>query len=286
MKILITGSAGFVGKYLFMRLQHNHQVFGISRRASVTTTHPMDITSENLSHVLDEIKPDIIIHAAALTNVDYCETHQEETWKMNVDGTKNIVSWASQHAVKCIYISTYYVYAGKEKVYTEASETLPVNFYGHTKLVAERLVSSLPDYTILRPASIFGYDPGGKNFLMQILSTQAPRKVVDDQISNHMDIEVLCDYVEGVIKKNIHGIYNIAGPTPANRFDFTLLIAEIFGLNKELFERISTAELRQIALRPLSNATDSSKLRTLLDYDCPKIEESLLRIKAKMNLTR
>ena len=145
MKILITGSAGFVGKFIFNYLKSENQLYGISRRSSETTTHSFDISNIDISRILNEIAPDVIIHSAALTNVDYSEEHQDEAWKTNVFGTENLVKWCKENDKKMIYISTDYVYSGEKNNYDEYSETNPVNYYGKTKLEAENLVKDMGD---------------------------------------------------------------------------------------------------------------------------------------------
>jgi len=276
MKILITGSAGFVGKNLFNYLKKEHEIYGISRRAGETITHQCDITKKDeINIVLGSINPDIIVHSAALANVDYCEEHKDETWETNVEGTMNLVKWSFLNKKKIIYISTDYVYAGETNDYNEDSETKPVNFYGESKLAAEKIVSILQNYLILRPTGIFGYDKGGNNFFMQMLNLKSKRIIVTDQIGNPIDVLVLCEYIKRSIDKNINGIYVATGPETIDRYQFTFLIAELFGIDKNLLQKGKTADLGQKAPRPLNNGTNSSKLRSILDYNCPSLRESL-----------
>ncbi len=283
MKILITGSAGFVGKNLFSSLNKNYEVYGISRRASTTTTHQADITSLKIFEILDIINPNIIMHCAALSNVDFCEEHRAEAIMTNIIGTHNIVSWAAMHHAKIIYISSDYVYAGETDGYNEESETKPVNFYGEIKLISEKLVSEISGSVILRPTVVFGYDIGGNNFLMQMLSLKEKRKIPRDQWSNPTDVRILCDYVREAIIKNIEGTYVATGPETLDRYSFALLIADVFGINKELLQPVVTETLHQKAKRPLHNGTDSSRIRSLISYSCPSVRTSLEDIKKKLS---
>ncbi len=282
-RILITGSAGFLGKNLFSYLKSKHTLYGISRRLSETTTHQVDLTSPNIENVIDIINPEIIIHTAALTSVDYCENYPEEAHKFNVLATEKIVNWCKKNNKKIIYISTDYVYPGTSNHYNENSETGSINIYGKTKLEAELLIQSLTNWCILRPTVIFGYDLGGNNFLMQILSLTEKRKIPFDQISNPTDVKVLCEYIGRIIDSNISGLYVATGIDQLNRYDFALLITKIFGLDKNLLEKTSTSSLNQSAKRPLNNGTDSSRLRDILKYKCPTIEESLITIRSQLS---
>lgn len=281
MKILIAGSSGFVGKSLVQRLSKNYEVYGLSRRESPTTHYRLDVTDQNLKGLLDNINPDILIHSVKLPkSVDYYETNKQEAENTEIRGTTNLVEWAVKRKRKLILISTDYVYEGKTNNYNEESETKPVNYYGELKLKTENIVSNnLEDYLILRPTVIFGYVPNDSNFLMQILNAKERRKIPYDQISNPTDINVLADYMQFLIEKDARGLFVTTGPESVNRYDFTLMIADIFSLDKSLFMPVSTQELGQTAKRPLNNGTDSSKIRNYLNYDCPSVYNSLKKIK-------
>lgn len=281
MKILVTGSSGFVGKSLVRGLSKNYEVCGLSRRESDTTHFRADITSPDIKNLLNNINPDLLIHSVKLPkSVDYYEFNREEARNTEIGGTTNLVDWSRERKIKLILISTDYVYEGKTNNYREDSETKPVNYYGELKLQIERIVSNnLENYIILRPTVIFGYVPDDSNFLMQILNTKEKKRIPYDQISNPTDINVFADYTQSLIEKNATGLFVAAGPESINRYDFTLMIADIFSLDKALFMPVSTQELSQIAKRPLNNGTDSSRIRNYLNYSCPSLYESLQRIK-------
>ncbi len=281
MKILITGSSGFVSRSMVQELRKDHEVYGLSRRESPTTDYQIDITNNNITPLLSSIAPDILIHSVKLPkSVDYYETNRKEAENTEIKGTTNLVNWASQNKKKFILMSTDYVYEGKTNNYNEESETKPVNYYGELKLKTENIVrNSLEDYLILRPTVIYGYIPGDFNFLMQILNTKEKRKIPHDQISNPTDINILADYTKYLIEKDARGLFVATGPESINRYDFTLMIAEIFNINSSLFMPVSTQELGQTAKRPLNNGTDSSRIRNYLNYDCPSIYTSLKKIK-------
>lgn len=284
MKILITGSSGFVGKSLVQRLSKNYEVYGLSRTESPTTHYKFDVSAPNIKDLLSHINPDILIHSVKLPkSVDYYETNRKEAENTEIRGTENLVAWALQNKNKFILMSTDYVYEGKTNNYNEESETKPVNYYGELKLKTENIVrNSLEDYLILRPTVIYGYIPGDFNFLMQILNTKEKRKIPFDQVSNPTDISLLEDYIKYLIEKDARGLFVATGPESINRYDFTLMIAEIFEMDKTLFMPVSTQELGQIAKRPLNNGTDSSRIRNYLNYDCPSVYTSLKKIKESM----
>ncbi len=285
MRIAVIGSSGFVGKNLVERFRESwkkYDVYGISTKDSDTTRVTGDIRNKEIKNLLDNINPNIVIHSAKLRGgVDYYENHREEAEKVEIDGTRNLAEWAKKNNKKFILLSTDYVYEGKTNNYDEESETKPVNFYGEMKLKTEEIVKdNLENYVILRPTVIFGYVLGDTNFLMQVvLNTKERRKIPYDQISNPTDINVLMDYTEKFIERDIRGLFVATGPETINRYDFTMQIADVFNLDKSLFEPVRTKELGQIANRPLNNGTNSLKIRNYLNYKCPSLHESLIRIR-------
>jgi len=112
---------------------------------------------ENITEFFNSIKPEIVVHAGALSNVDKCEENKELAWKINVEGTQHIAELSRKHKAFLIYVSTDYVFSGKKGMYTENDETKPINHYGKTKLEGEKIVRNLmPEWCIARPSVIYG----------------------------------------------------------------------------------------------------------------------------------
>ncbi len=289
MKLAILGSSGFVGSCLFNRFNEKYELSGISLNPHDCTTNICDIRNKrDLEQALGNINPDVIIDSVKLRkSVDYYEKNREEAFSLHVSGIRNIAQWAREREKKLIYISTDYVYPGETNNYNEYSETKPLNYYGELKLQAEKIVKeNVLNHAILRSTVIFDYLPGDVNFLMQILNTREKRKVPYDQISNPTAINVLADYVKGIIEKDGRGLFVATGKESINRLEFSLMIADIFNLDKDLFVGVQTSELGQIAKRPLNSATDSSKIRNYLNYECPTLRDSLKEMKKRYELSR
>jgi len=284
MKILVTGSSGFVGSHVVQHLRNNYDVEGLALSASEWNTYQVDLrNAQSLHKILDQSQPNVIVHCAALTHVDYIEDHVEEAREYLVHATQNLVDWAKEKDVYFIYLSSDYVYEGKkeEQPYTEKSPTHPLNALGSLKLEAESAVSMLKHWAIFRPGVIFGYHPNGKNFLMQLLNLSEKRNVPSDQFSNPTDIEVLKEYISRAIEKNIQGIYNATGPEIMDRYTFALVITKVFELDSSLLVPRTTTELNQSTKRPLHDGLDISKLLNTLNYQPPSVEESLQAHKIK-----
>jgi len=286
MKILITGSSGFLGKNLYKRLKKEYKITGIDKSRDEYTDYSVDITDrKKIENLIKATRPDIVIHTAALTNVDYCETHREEAYNINVKGTKNLIDSLKNREAKFIFISSDYVYDGLKGNFNEESPTNPINYYGKTKLEAEQIVRRCKNYLILRPTVIFGWDERGKNFFMQLFRNQKdnlPMKVPIDQKSNPTYINLLVEIIYKSIPKNLTGTFIATGPETISRYNFALKICNIFSFNKTLIMPVKTKNLNQIAPRPLNCGTNSSKIRKSLGMNFPSLEENLLELKSSL----
>lgn len=128
MKILITGASGFVGTKVLTMLSRRHQVIGMGYRHVAKELIALDLTQESLVNaVLKEIRPEMVIHSAALANPDYCEEHPEEAKIINVLGTKYVADACNQMGPKLIYVSTMAVFDGTNPPYGENATPSPVN---------------------------------------------------------------------------------------------------------------------------------------------------------------
>lgn len=253
-----------------------HQIVGIDKESDITD-------AEKIKGFIQKIRPDIVIHAAALTNVDYCEIHRREAYDTNVGGTKNLIDSLNDQKVKFIFISSDYVYDGIRSNFDEESPANPSNYYGKTKLEAEKIVKKHKNHLILRSTVIFGWDREGKNFFMQLFKNQKEgksMKVPVDQYSNPTYINLLIEIIYRSILKDLTGLFVATGPETMNRYDFAVKICEIFDWDKNLLTKVYTRELGQAAKRPLNCGTSSSKIEKALEMNFPSLDENLRDLKS------
>ncbi len=230
MKVLLTGADGMLGSDLSPVLENaGYEVFETNKKQ-------MDIIdSECVSDIISEIKPDIVIHCAAYTNVDRAEVDYENAYKINVVGTENVANAANNIGAICVYISTDYVFDGKKNTpYTILDKPHPINNYGLTKLKGEEAVQKkCTKYQIVRTSWLYGHH--GKNFVETMLSLRNKEeiRVVDDQTGcPTWTVEL----AEGIIKilDMPYGIHHICGSGFASWYDFAKEIFKIEGLNVNL----------------------------------------------------
>lgn len=283
MNILITGSAGFLGKNLARTLGKRHTIIGADRSESPWTNAVVELTDKTkVRDLIHAARPSVIIHGAALANTDYVETHRQEARAINVGGTNNLLESMEGNDTRFIFISSDYVYDGVKGNFNEESALHPINYYGQTKVEGEQLVEKHKNHLILRPAVLFGWDPGGKNFFMQMMENQRakrPMRVPMDQQSNPTYIELLADVIQRGISKELTGTFVATGPETMSRYEFAMQICNIFGFAKELITPIQTSELGQTAKRPLNCGTNSSRLCQALSLNFPSVRQSLKKLK-------
>jgi dTDP-4-dehydrorhamnose reductase len=289
LKLLITGGSGLLGSKLAEKAEkEDYEVYsGYNQhetRAGISVK--MDVGDRDSVHtVFDKIKPEIVIHTAALTNVDLCEQDKILAWKVNVEGTRNIVELSRIHGFFIVYVSTDYVFSGEEGMYKEMDKTSPINYYGITKLEGEKTVMALTtEWCIARPSVIYGSTlaTGKTNFALWVLDKLRkgePIKVIRDQYVSPTLNTNLAEMILEVIKRRLTGIYHLAGASPINRYEFAQLVAETFNLDKDLIMPSNSSEMRWVANRPKNTSLNVEKASKTLDKKPLKIKEAINLLK-------
>lgn len=256
---------------------------------------------ENTLDLMERLKPDVVIDTAALHNVDYCETHRDEAWKVNVEGTKNVADACEEVRAKMIFISTDYVFDGTKTFYTEEDLPNPLHFYAKTKLEGENLVKKAGvNYAIARPSVIYGWNPGelaglqsssGKsmNFVIWTINKLEKREeisIVTDQYSSPTYADNLAEALLALSKSDKQGVYHIAGKTCTNRCSFAKKIAEVFELDSNLIKPVTSDVFKQVAERPKRCCLDVSKAERELKVTFLTVEEGLKKMKNSVPLRK
>lgn len=289
MSILIIGASGFVGSLLYEILTREDKVVGTfyPRQLEVKGLKYLDITDrKSVEALIKEIKPAVIILTAALTYVEYCEDHPKEAFEINVLGTTNVALMAKEINAKLVFFSTEYVFDGKAGPYSEEDQPNPISYYGKTKLEGEKVIrDNLGDYLIIRTTVVYGYEKDGKNFIMQLIQKNKAGLIMNipiDQYGSPTFRDNLVEATIELIQKDKRGIYNVVGCEVINRFDFSILSAEILGLDKNLIIPKTTIELGQKAPRPLKAGLRIDKVRQEIDIKLLSPKEGLEILKTQL----
>ncbi|MGZ7049167.1 MAG: dTDP-4-dehydrorhamnose reductase [Methanobacterium sp.] len=251
--IFVTGGSGLLGSK-FTRDYFNYDIIRTFNANPENKCISLNITDEK--DTLNKIRsanPDLVIHSAALTNVDYCEDHRREAFEINVKGTQNIVKACEKVGSKLIYVSTDFVFDGEKGMYEEGDKTNPLGYYALTKLQGEESVqNSVLDYAITRLSVSYGFHRRS-NFVTWVIDELKDGNeinVVTDQYNSPTLADNVTEAIIKIFEKDKEGIYHTSGSERINRFDFAKNIAEVFNLDKGLINPIKSNKFVQKAKRP------------------------------------
>jgi len=294
LKLLITGASGLYGSKLArMALDRRIDVYStdIQDLNVAGTFLKLDVSAKaQVDEAFDTIKPDVIVHAATLTDVDKCELNKPLAWKVNVEGTKNIAQAAKRIGAFLVYISTDYVFSGEKGNYIETDTPEPINYYGLTKLLAEEIVKSLlePDYFIGRPSVIYGSTPaaGKLNFALWVIEELRKGKrvkIVTDQWNTPTLNTSLAEMTLEVIERRLTGVYHTCGASRVSRFEFACQIADVFGLDRDLIEKAVSSQFSWAARRPTDSSLNTSLAQRSFECKPLTLDRALRQLKAELD---
>jgi len=283
MKFLVTGSAGLVGSQVVKDLiKQNHTVYSCyhDEKSVHGTPVPLDLTDQDkIIQTIQETKPDRIIHLAAMTNVDLCETEKELAIQINVKATETISKQAAKQQAFFVYVSTDYVFDGIKGMKKEDDAPNPLGFYGKSKLEGEFTLNKLASsWCIARTSTPFGIHHKKKSFPLWIKESLEAKKeipVLVDQFTSPTYVSNLSKMLIEVAIRQITGVIHLAGATRISRYDLAELIADNLSLDKKLLIPTKTDEMNWKAQRPKDSSLDVSLATEILNEKPQKIEQSL-----------
>ncbi len=312
MKIMITGSNGLLGQKLVAALMNDPEVelIATSRGADRTPeyllpfsadgaqmmrTKPhryiaLDVTDrEQVHRVVGEVKPDVIIHTAAMTNVDACELDPEACHLHNVTATENLVLAAKRQDVHFIHLSTDFIFDGKNGPYREEDKPAPLSIYGSSKLASERIVmdGGLKKWAIARTIIVYGIAPGLSRSNVVLWAKNAlekgqPIKVVDDQWRMPTLAEDLADGCIRIARRGATGIFHLSGPDGMSILELVKRVGKFFDLDISVVTPVKSESLGQPAKRPPKTGFILDKSRRELGYEPHGFEEGLAILRAQL----
>jgi dTDP-4-dehydrorhamnose reductase len=290
-KVLVTGANGLLGQQLIKVLLHkNYQVIATSRGESRLpfqssdnyTYHEMDVANamDTLS-VMSLEKPDVVVHAAAMTQVDDCELRPQQCEKINVQGTSQILTDAETFSSHFIFISTDFVFDGEKGNYSEEEDTKPISLYGFSKLQAESMVqtSTIP-FAIVRTCLVYGNLLKGTrsniiSWVKESLEQGKTIQVVSDQLRTPTYVEDLANGIALIIEKKATGIYHISGKDWLTPYDMAIKTANKFQLDISKIVKVDASTFKQPGRRPVKTGFVIEKARKELGYEPMSFDEGL-----------
>ena len=251
-KILVTGASGLLGSKIVDKAGKRYVVYPTHvTRPLFPKSLKMNITDKNeVKRVFSQVKPEVVIHTAAETNVDKCESDRGYALRVNAEGTKTLAEACNQVGARIVYVSTDYVFDGEKGVYSEEDEPNPVNYYGLTKLMGEKYVAEFCEgFVILRTSVLYGVHHEKPNFAMWVIAALNERKsftVVEDHYNSPTFADNLAEVILEIVDKGLKGFYHTAGSERISRYGFALKIAEAFSFDAALIQPIKMSELNEM----------------------------------------
>jgi len=260
-RILVIGAKGMLGRDL-MGILHStcskDEIIGWD-------IEEIDIQKEDESITkIEKLRPEIVIHIAAYTDVDGCELDKEKAFAVNAEGTKHMALAASKCDAKMVYLSTDYVFDGeKREPYSESDPPHPLNVYGHSKLKGEQYVQEgVKDSLIIRTQWLYG--PFGRNFVDSILQqakVKSALSIVKDQLGSPTYTLDLARAISELIRVEARGIFHVTNSNFCTWYAFAETILKLSGVNRVKVLPISSKELGRPATRPSYSVLSGQKLK-------------------------
>jgi dTDP-4-dehydrorhamnose reductase len=287
-KLLITGASGLLGtKLCEIALRKNHEIYSAYSQHKPLYGTPVELNILNRKaeqRTLDKIKPDAVVHAAALTDVDKCELEKELAWKTNVEATNNLARLCKERDVFLVYVSTDYVFDGEKGMYEETDKPASINYYGFTKLKGEEAVEALDNHCIARGSVIYGSTPatGKTNFalwLLDKLERKEEAKIVTDQWNSPTLNVNMAEMIVETLEKRTNGIFHLAGATRLSRYEFAEQIAKTYSLDTKYITPVQSKHIQWVARRPRDSSLNVKRaVQTLMNKPLG-IHEALEKMK-------
>ncbi|MBV6626170.1 MAG: NAD(P)-dependent oxidoreductase [Rivularia sp. (in: Bacteria)] len=286
-KLLITGSSGFLGWHLCELAKQKWDVYGtyFAHNLDIEGTKlvKVDLTDfSELKRLFQEIQPAAVIHTAAQSQPNYCQTHPEESLLINVTASLNIAGLCADNSIPCVFTSTDLVFDGLKGFYKETDSVNPVNIYGEHKVMAENgMLKRYPQTAICRMPLMFGNaTPTATSFLQSFLKTLQEGKELKlfvDEFRTPVNGKIAAEGLLLAIDK-IQGIIHLGGKERISRYDFGRLLIEIFDIPHAKITASLQKDVKMAAPRASDVSLNSSKAFEL-GYAPSSLREQLFSLK-------
>ncbi|MDP2922106.1 MAG: SDR family oxidoreductase [Candidatus Omnitrophota bacterium] len=289
MKLLIIGASGILGSRLFNdAIGKKWNTLGTYCSHECGGLIYLDVRDMgSMEKVFDFFRPETVVMAGGITDVDLCTLKPKLSEDINIKGTLNLVKKIKEYGSKLVYVSTDYIFDGESGPYKEEDKPNPINVYGRTKLEAENIVKAkLKDYLIVRTCQLYGIDHMRKNFAIKIIHNMQNGKNVyaaDDLYSTPTYAGSLSEIIIKLIEKKASDIYHGAGAEFINRYDYVNKISDIFELDKSLMQRVKLKDLKLKAKRPKKGGLKTDRVKKIMPSAVFGIDKGLSLFKAELD---
>ncbi len=302
-KLFILGIGGLTGSKLATLAQNDFEVYGSynlrNPKFTFVDSIKLDISDTGkLKETLSSIRPDIIINACAINNVDFCETHHIEAKKINIDVVEQLYKISATIGIKLVHLSSDSVFDGtKKSPYVEEDAPNPINYYGHTKLIGEKITLQNSNNLVVRTTVLYGWliktllnlpssSMKPDNFvqwLINKLKSNEQIKIITDEISSPIIVDDYARSILHLVKGNYGGIFHSAPKIQITRYDFCIKIANFLGFDSKLIQATTNKELGRKVATGFNKCLDSTKIVTQTNFQFLSLEESFALLKKQIS---
>ncbi len=291
-KWLIIGASGLLGHSLCRHLRDNNKrVVGLRHNHSVDVNGVEDIqidlvnAPEKLETEIERVNPDVVVHAAGLTNVDLCESSEAVATILHADIASIAARASRQCSAKMVYISTDHLWDGSKPLVSENQEPHPLNAYARTKLDGERrTLDANPDSLVVR-TNFYGpgrpWRPSFSDWIIGELSEGNQITAFVDSFYTPICLSRLCATIVELVERNANGVYSVVGAERLSKYDFAIRLACAMGLNETLINKGYLAKASLKAPRPLDMSLSSEKISAFLGRAMPNLDECFEDLKTQ-----
>ncbi len=284
--MLVTGASGLLGSSVCKAAASQYKVYGTFLNHPVNfsgvETFKVDLTNNDSISFIEKKKPDVIIHCAAMTNIDACEERPDEAHKQNVVVTRNVAEAAKRSGAYLVHISTESVFDGQREQYKEEDKPNPLNVYARTKLEAEGIALAVPGAAVAR-TTIYGWNVINKQSLSEWILAKLSAGESVPGFTDAIFSPILTDDLAKILLKlcdvRPSGILHISGCEACSKFTFAQELAVIYGFDKSRVKEAHIAGASFRAKRPFNVSLDVSKAEQILGIKFQNIREGLERFK-------
>lgn len=258
MRMVVTGASGLLGLNLCLMAAQDHELTGVVNRRSLQdvpfTTLQADLTEKGaIQHLLEQARPEYVIHCAAMANVDSCERDPQAAQKLNAEVPALLAEACKQSGIGFLHVSTDAVFDGRRGSYTEEDQPNPLSEYARTKLAGEQSVMAANQDALVIRVNFYGFSLSGTRSLAEFFLYNL---MAGEQVKGFTDVHFcplyvaeLVDVIFAMIGKNLSGLYHVVSPECLSKYDFGRRIADKFGLDSGLIQPVSVNDGNLLAKR-------------------------------------
>lgn len=301
-KLFVLGIGSLTGLKLCHLAKDHFDLFGSYNlrdpKLNFVSSSQLDISNlKNLEIFLNQIRPDILVNTIALSSVDYCEQHPDETTKINVKFVKELFRISEKLSIKIVHLSSDSVFDGTKKLpYIETDETNPINQYGTSKLLSEKIILQNSSNLLVRASVLYGWLPKNiankessskkshnfSQWFINKLQNNENVKIITDEYSSPIIAEDFTSSILHLIQKDLSGVFHSAPPIHISRYDFCVKLANFLELNSNLITPVKNIELGRKVKTGQNKSLDPSKMEST-GFQFLNLNQSFELLKNQLN---